>query len=39
VETAALLPIGFPADNNRYGATRRQPVEDVTYRERWGEGW
>jgi nitroreductase len=39
VETAALLPIGFPAENNRYGPTRRQPVEDVTYRERWGEGW
>ena len=39
VETAALLPIGFPADNNRYGPTRRQPVEEVTYRERWGEGW
>ena len=39
VETAALLPIGFPADNNRYGPTRRQPVEDVTYREQWGEGW
>ena len=39
VETAALLPIGFPADNNRYGPTRRQPVEDVAFRERWGEGW
>ncbi len=39
VETAALLPVGFPADNNRYGPTRRQPVEDVTYRERWGDGW
>ena len=39
VETAALLPIGFPADNNRYGPTRRQPVEDVAFRERWGESW
>ena len=39
VETAALLPIGFPADNNRYGPTRRAPVEEVTYREQWGEGW
>lgn len=39
VETAALLPVGFPADNNRYGPTRRQPVEEVTYREQWGESW
>ena len=39
VETAALLPIGFPAENNRYGPTRRQPVKEVAYRERWGEGW
>ena len=37
VETAALLPIGFPADNNRYGPTRRQPVEEVAYREKWGQ--
>ena len=36
VETVALLPIGFPADNARYGLTRREPVEDVTFREKWG---
>ena len=39
VETAALLPVGFPSDANRYGPTRRAPVEEVAYRERWGEGW
>ena len=39
VETAALLPVGYPADSNRYGPTRRAPVEEVTYRERWGENW
>ena len=39
VETAALLPIGFPADNSKYGPTRRQPVEEVAYREKWGETW
>ena len=39
VETAALLPVGYPADSNRYGPTRRAPVEEVTYRERWGESW
>ena len=39
VETAALLPVGFPADNARYGPTRRAPVEEVTYRDRWGESY
>ena len=39
VETAAILPVGFPSDDSRYGPTRRAPVEEVTYRERWGEGW
>ena len=36
VETAALLPIGYPAEGVRYGATHRTPVEEVTYWERWG---
>ena len=36
VETAALLPVGFPVEGVRYGPTRRSPVEEVTYRERWG---
>ena len=39
VETAAILPVGFPADGARYGPTRRAPVEEVAYRERWGEAW
>ena len=36
VETAALLPIGYPADRLRYGPTRRSAVEDVTYQDVWG---
>ena len=32
VETAALLPIGFPASNAKYGPTTRAPVEEVTFR-------
>ena len=36
VETAALLPIGHPADEVRYGPTRRAPVAEVTFRDRWG---
>ena len=36
VETAALLPVGYPAEGVRYGPTRRDPVEAVTYWDRWG---
>ena len=38
VETAALLPVGYPAEGDRYGPTRRRPVDEVTYWERWGSG-
>ncbi len=37
VETAALLPIGYPQDGVEYGSTRRQPVNEITFWERWGE--
>ena len=36
VETAALLPIGYPAEGVRYGPTKRAPVDEVTYWDRWG---
>ena len=36
VETAALLPIGFPLEGYRYGPTRRAPVDEITSWERWG---
>ncbi len=36
VETAALLPVGYPEDGVTYGPTRRASVDDVTYWERWG---
>ena len=39
VETAALLPLGFPQDGYRYGPTTRLPVEEVTFSERWGQRW
>ena len=35
VETAALIPIGFPAEGVRYGPTTRRPVEEVIFYERW----
>ena len=36
VETAALLPLGYPADGAAYGPTRRAPVSEVTFYDRWG---
>ncbi len=39
VATMALLPIGFPAEGTRYGPTRRRPLEEVAFVDRWGESW
>ena len=38
-DTAALLPLGYPAEGVRYGPTRRRPVEEVTYGEKRGQAW
>lgn len=35
VETAALLPLGYPEDGVRYGPTRRLPVEEALHFDRW----
>lgn len=35
-ETAALIPLGYPASKTPFGTPRRRPVEEVTYYERWG---
>ena len=39
VMTAALLPIGFPAEGARYGPTRRRPLDEVAFDDRWGNSW
>ncbi len=39
VDTAALLPLGYPVAGKRYGPTNRRPVEEVTFDEKWGRGW
>jgi nitroreductase len=33
----AIIPMGWP--DRRYGKNRRRPVEEVTYRERFGQPW
>lgn len=37
VETAALIPLGYPAEGERFGGARRRPLAEVVFRERWGE--
>jgi len=37
VETAALIPLGYPADDVQFGGSRRRPVEEVTYTDLWGK--
>lgn len=39
VTTAAILPIGFPAEGVRYGPTRRRPLEEVAFDGHWGNSW
>ena len=36
VETAALIPVGYPAEGARFGRARRKPLSEVVLQERWG---
>ena len=35
VETAALIPVGYPAEGARFGNARRKPLSEVVFHERW----
>ena len=37
VEIHAILPIGWP--DRKYGRNHRKPMQEVTYRDRYGNGW
>jgi nitroreductase len=36
VETAALIPVGYPAAGARFGRARRTPLSEVVFHDRWG---
>jgi nitroreductase len=36
VETAALIPVGYPAEGIRFGKARRRPLPEVVFHDRWG---
>ena len=35
VETAALIPVGYPAEEERFGGARRKPLSEVVFHDRW----
>ena len=35
VETAALIPVGYPAEGARFGHARRMPLTAVVFHDRW----
>jgi len=37
VSTAALIPLGYPAQGERFGGGRRRPSAEVTFHEYWGQ--
>jgi nitroreductase len=37
VEVHAILPMGWP--DRRYGRNHRKPMQEVTYRDRYGNSW
>lgn len=32
----AVIPVGYPAEGQRFGPVTRRPAEDVTYWDHWG---
>jgi nitroreductase len=36
VETAALIPVGYPAEGVRFGPAKRMPLSEVVFHDRWG---
>ena len=39
VDTAALIPMGYPAEGSRFGPTTRKPVAEVAFRDRRGRAF
>jgi nitroreductase len=36
VETAALIPVGHPAEGVHFGHVRRRPLSEVVFHDTWG---
>ncbi len=37
VDIAAIIPLGYPGEGERFGGKRRRPLGEVAFRERWDQ--
>ena len=37
VETAALIPVGYPGEGEHFGGSRRKPMGEVAFYDHWGK--
>ena len=37
VQTACLIPMGYPADGEHFGGSKRRPIEELTHYDHWAE--
>ena len=37
VDTAALIPLGYPLEGQRFSGSRRRPLREVVFHEKWGK--
>ena len=39
VDTAALIPLGYPLEEKQFGPARRRPIEEVSFLDKWGQSF
>lgn len=37
VQTSCLIPMGYPAEGEHFGGSKRKPIEELTHYDRWGQ--
>ena len=37
VQTACLIPMGYPAEGEHFGGSRRKPIQELTHYDHWGQ--
>jgi nitroreductase len=38
-ETACMIPLGYPHGDVHFGGSRRRPISEVVFSDRWGTEW
>ena len=39
VDTAALIPLGYPLEEKQFGPARRRPIKEVSFLDKWGQSF